>query len=243
MRYTGGMKRQSVSLHAFTLVELSIVLVILGLLVGGVLAGQSLIHSAELRKTLTTIDNLKTAKHAFRDKYFALPGDMTNATQFWPDCVSVAPLNECNGDGNGRIGVTLGGSYEFARVYQQFSAAGLVEGSYDGILTHGLSAYGPTDKLFGFVSIRFFDDNFEGQWPDHKSVNFIQFQRSSGQSGDGGDHYWIDVKLDDGNGLRGNVRVYYDGIGSDECIDMATGEYYPGNPASIYCRTFVSYEN
>ena len=53
--------------HAFTLVELSIVLVILGLLVGGVLSGQSLIHSAQLRVVTTELDNYKTAMNSFRD--------------------------------------------------------------------------------------------------------------------------------------------------------------------------------
>ena len=67
----------------FTLVELSIVLVILGLLVGGVLAGQSLIHAAELRAISTELTNYKTAIGAFRDKYLAIPGDMNNAVKFW----------------------------------------------------------------------------------------------------------------------------------------------------------------
>jgi len=66
---------------AFTLVELSIVLVILGLLVGGTLTGQSLIHAAELRSVVKDYEKYKTAMHVFEDKYFALPGDMTNATE------------------------------------------------------------------------------------------------------------------------------------------------------------------
>ena len=67
----------------FTLVELSIVLVILGLLVGGVLSGQSLIRAAELRSITAQQQRFVTSINAFRDKYFALPGDMTNAQSFW----------------------------------------------------------------------------------------------------------------------------------------------------------------
>lgn len=59
----------------FSLVELSIVLVILGLLVGGVLTGQSLIRASELRKFMNTMERYKAATYTFRDKYFALPGD------------------------------------------------------------------------------------------------------------------------------------------------------------------------
>ena len=67
----------------FTLVELSIVLVILGLLVGGVLTGQSLIHAAELRAVTTEHDKFVTAINTFRDKYMALPRRMSNAVRYW----------------------------------------------------------------------------------------------------------------------------------------------------------------
>ena len=76
-------KNQKTShISAFSLVELSIVLVILGLLVGGVLSGQSLIRAAELRSVTTEYSRYTTAISSFRDKYFALPGDMSNATSF-----------------------------------------------------------------------------------------------------------------------------------------------------------------
>ncbi|MBY6117485.1 prepilin-type N-terminal cleavage/methylation domain-containing protein [Mameliella alba] len=67
----------------FSLVELSIVLVILGLLIGGVLTGQNLIRAAELRSVMTEFKTYQTAVMTFRDKYFALPRDMTNATDFF----------------------------------------------------------------------------------------------------------------------------------------------------------------
>jgi prepilin-type N-terminal cleavage/methylation domain-containing protein len=67
----------------FTLVELSIVLVILGLLAGGVLAGQSLIRAAELRSVTTQLEQYSTAIYAFRDRYFAIPGDEEFARRAW----------------------------------------------------------------------------------------------------------------------------------------------------------------
>jgi len=100
--------------QGFSLVELSIVLVILGLLVGGVLSGQSLIRAAELRKYITLQDRYRTALLSFRDKYFALPGDMTNATAFWgaksaTNCLNNAgaavntATGTCDGNGDGNI--------------------------------------------------------------------------------------------------------------------------------------------
>lgn len=124
--------------HAFSLVELSIVLVILGLLTGGILAGQSLIRAAELRQISTQRGLIVTATQTFRDKYFALPGDMTNATQFWgarhPTPATCRTNNgtgtqTCDGNGDGRI--TAGSFGEHNRFWQHLANAGLIEGQYD----------------------------------------------------------------------------------------------------------------
>jgi len=126
--------------HAFSLVELSIVLVILGLLTGGILGGQSLIRAAELRSLSTDATRYTTAVYTFRDKYFALPGDMTNATAFWgaaPDCSAQTASGSatCNGNGNGQM--TWSGTYperaEIFTFWQQLANAGLIEGSYNGV--------------------------------------------------------------------------------------------------------------
>src|SRR3982751_930235 len=64
----------------FTLIELSIVLVIIGLIVGGVLVGQDLIRAAEVRATISQIEKYNTAVNTFRGKYNALPGDLNAST-------------------------------------------------------------------------------------------------------------------------------------------------------------------
>lgn len=63
----------------FTLVELSIVLIIIGLIVGGVLAGQSLIRSARLQADVGNYNKLDAAVNAFNLRYSGLPNDLTNA--------------------------------------------------------------------------------------------------------------------------------------------------------------------
>lgn len=125
---------------AFSLVELSIVLVILGLLVGGVLSGQALIKASELRKFTSYQTQYATALQSFRDKYFALPADMPNATQFWGRRVVGAGCNgtpttasttgTCDGNGDGIIEWDNTGVSEHHRVWEQLSRAGLIEGSY-----------------------------------------------------------------------------------------------------------------
>lgn len=134
----------------FSLVELSIVLVILGLLVGGVLAGQSLIRAAELRAVTSEYSRYVAAVQTFRDKYFALPGDMPNASAFWGpqdggdgtgvDCGQVAAVGRatCNGNGDsvldGQIFSGPGlGTFETFRFWHHLANAELIEGSFSGV--------------------------------------------------------------------------------------------------------------
>src|SRR6478736_5064846 len=122
-------------LHAFSLVELSIVLVILGLLTGGILAGQSLIRAAELRAVSTEFVRYKTATHSFRDKYFQLPGDMNNATSFWGalssvsdtacQAISATTTATCNGNSNGQVAQYVVSNDELMRFWQHLANAGL----------------------------------------------------------------------------------------------------------------------
>ena len=67
---------------AFTLIELSIVLVIIGLIVGGVLVGQDLIAASKQRQVISKLGDLTTFVNAFKLKYNCLPGDCKNASTF-----------------------------------------------------------------------------------------------------------------------------------------------------------------
>lgn len=128
-------------MRGFSLVELSIVLVILGLLTGGILAGQSLIRASELRSVTTDIGNYTSAIHSFRDKYFAIPGDMANATRFWGakdagdglgvDCTNLYASGSatCNGNGDGTITGTWPEAYN---AWHHLANAGLITGQYTG---------------------------------------------------------------------------------------------------------------
>jgi len=86
----------------FTLIELSIVLVIIGLIVGGVLVGQNLISAAAVRAQVTQIEKYNTAANTFREKYGYLPGDIPNpfAAQFGFAARGQYPGQ---GDGNGLL--------------------------------------------------------------------------------------------------------------------------------------------
>lgn len=142
----------------FSLVELSIVLVILGLLTGGILAGQSLIRASELRAVSSEYQRYQTAINSFRDKYFAYPGDFPNATRFWQrqvnaaHCVTSSGAAEnsaggCDGNGNGQLNSAPAASQagEFQQFWRHLALAGLIEGTYSGLAGAG----GVSDCVLG----------------------------------------------------------------------------------------------
>lgn len=135
------MKTTRHHIAGFSLVELSIVLVILGLLTGGILAGQSLIRAAELRSVASESSRYVTAMGAFRDKYLALPGDISSATNF-------ANMTE-QGNANGLITAnTVAGSNEIYTFWENLAGAGLIEGTYSTV------AYSATSSVAGTTNPR-----------------------------------------------------------------------------------------
>ena len=63
------------SQDGFTLVEIAIVMVIIGLLIGGVLQGQAMIHNAKVKRLVGDIDGVRSAVFTYQDRYGMLPGD------------------------------------------------------------------------------------------------------------------------------------------------------------------------
>jgi prepilin-type N-terminal cleavage/methylation domain-containing protein len=114
--------------RGFTLIEIAIVLVIIGLLLGGVLKGQELITSARVRNLISQQDGIKAAYFGFLDRFRALPGDYTQASI---NIANVAATS--NGNGNGQItvsGVSGATIDEHVAVWEHLSKAGFINGSY-----------------------------------------------------------------------------------------------------------------
>lgn len=86
--------------RGFTLIELSIVLVIIALIVAGVMTGRDLIHSSRVRATVSQFQEYDAAVNTFRMKYNCIPGDCPTAEQM---NLGVAGDWGANGDGSGGI--------------------------------------------------------------------------------------------------------------------------------------------
>ena len=80
----------------FTLVEIAIVLVIIGLLLGGILKGQEMITQAKIKNAVADFSGISAAYYGYQDRYRAIPGDDPNADTRWSGAVK--------GDGNGVVG-------------------------------------------------------------------------------------------------------------------------------------------
>lgn len=139
--------------NGFTLIELSLVLVIIGMLVGGIVVGQQMIRNAQVNKTFYSAQQYVAAANTFRSKYNCLPGDCATATQFWgradggadtsqncaaptTDINAANPLATCNGNGNliiAQTPIATEGNTETYRFWQHLSNAGLVAGKFTGI--------------------------------------------------------------------------------------------------------------
>ncbi len=248
-------------MRGFSLVELSIVLVILGLLTGGILTGQNLIRAAELRKTMTVAEEYISAMHIFRDQYFGWPGDLRNASDFWPTAV--------DGDGDGQIEAAsvYATSYtlpdnpffdgERPQFFIQLNLAGLLEGSYDGsaVLGQGYPRVPAASGKGMFVTGKWYPDTGgNGAIPDAVSSlsASIYLAMTIAQpawfnvNGLFNDTYglflpeeaWnMDVKKDDGLPASGKV-VAHGSLGGAEDCTIATGLEYNLTETIEHCGLY-----
>lgn len=147
----------------FTILEISIVFVIIGLIVGGVVVGQSLIRGAQLQSIISDEEAYKKAVLTFQDKYKSLPGDLATATSLWGaavGCPTIAATNTpttttCNGNGDSYIADPLGSTPmelstntgEHMWLWQHLANAELIPGKYTGTDALGSYVYKPGVNL------------------------------------------------------------------------------------------------
>lgn len=215
------MQIKSTPYSGFSLVELSIVLVIIGLLAGGIIAGQSMIRSSKVAQIVTEKERLISAVGQFKSQYNALPGDMLNATKYWgtdasgcPDNTNRVPKKEtCNGDGNSQIN-----SGEVHRMWQHMANAGLLDGLLTGVSGASSNSIGGENAPAGpiensFNLIYWVGDN-EGVWT-HASNTFRlndTYKHNFVTQREGGtaylsvkEQYQIDKKFDDAVANTGSI--------------------------------------
>jgi prepilin-type N-terminal cleavage/methylation domain-containing protein len=185
--------------QGFTLIEIAIVLVIIGLLLGGVLKGQELITGARVRNLIQQQDGVKAAYFGFLDRFRALPGDYANATTTITG-VSTAACNAGNGDGDGQVELA---NNENTLAWEHLSKAGFINGTYTCAATVS-QATSPTNPYGQYLNL-IYDNQYGGTTPPNRHNLKTGAQVPSDILGE------IDRKVDDGNALQGSFRAQVGG--------------------------------
>ena len=143
--------------QGFTLVELSIVIIIIGFLIAGIAAGTALIKQAEINSVVSDMQQYQTAYNSFILRYNAIPGDQKNAESFFPTSATTTGGGDdyCNGNGNGIIEFDYNSPDETYIAWRTMALAGIIsagiveipDDDWDGVPVIGSTV--PTSKVTG----------------------------------------------------------------------------------------------
>ena len=235
-------------LYAFTLVELSIVLVIIALLISGVIAGQELVKNSKLQNVITEIREYDTAIKQFKEKFKYYPGDLPNASAYWGTYAAGPPITGANnGNGDWRV---LSTTTEALYSWRHLALAGFIPGEYTGATstpTYEIGVNLPGSKVNSTADYFFLhaSDNFQtnghvlmlaknmgNDWSwDHEIITV-------------GGAYFIDTKIDDGYAHKGTLYGIDGGTtgstsnGDCSAKHNATPADYNLSTTIVACRLF-----
>ena len=179
----------------FTLIEIAIVLVIIGLLLGGVLKGTEMINQAKIKNAISDFNGVQAAFYGYQDRFKAMPGDDRGAFARWG-------AGTASGDGNGQ----LAGPYNFQLAgaptiteesnlfWQHLRAAGFIPGATTDIE----SGIQPTNALTGMIGVETATGGATGLGLSGLIICSSNLPAKIAVA--------IDVQLDDGVALTGQVR-------------------------------------
>lgn len=217
----------------FTLIEMSVVMVVISLLLAGIAVGGSLIQEAKIAGIISDFQNINTSYKTFNIRYNAIPGDMNNATSYWPTGVCAVVTADCNGNGNGIIDT----QFESLASWRHLALAGMSDYTLDAfadstsvMLVIGSDVPASRIKGSGYMMVSG-DTNLIGTagaiksslWNNGTNAVFIGTQLSTsavflnGGALTGAQAFNIDQKVDDGHisstgaflgADTGNVRTF-----------------------------------
>ena len=188
---------QRFTVPGFTLIELAIVLMVIGIIAGAVFKGQDLLESAKIRSVMNDINRFRLAITMYQETYGALPGDDANARTHFGDDVT-------NGNGNGIIAGDESNAF-----WQHLNKAGQLS-----------SPTAPTSKLGGKYSVVF-------QPNEHCQGHWLRLGKENGDQANGGlltpkQAQLLKSKAEEGGNLnptQGSIRIIEgEGVAGGQCV-------------------------
>jgi prepilin-type N-terminal cleavage/methylation domain-containing protein len=202
------------SQQGFTLVEIAVVLVIIGLLLGAILKGQELIANSRVKNAINDFNSVKAANYGYQDRYKALPGDD-------------GPLATLQARGTAWAGITVGGNSdgtiaatvnpfaapagEHLGFWQQLRAAGFLTGNPAAV---GLAAL-PQNAFSGITGLAALTAQM-----NNFNTTVICMSQVPGKAATA-----LDNQLDDGNPATGNVRATLQAAAANTAPGVAAASY------------------
>src|SRR2546427_9262115 len=210
----------------FTLVEIAIVLVIIGLLLGGILKGQEMITQAKIKNIVNDCNGVTVAVTSYQDRYRAIPGDDRNASTRW----TVQAPASGNGDGvmAGKYNATVAGpgapatTEESNLFWQHLRIAGFVP----GLTTGAGSGTQPTNAAGGMIGVESGVPGTNGLGFTSLIVCFSNLPEKIASA--------VDGQMDDSNPASGQVRGQLQGTANPNTAINAAGA------ATAYVETGVN---
>jgi prepilin-type N-terminal cleavage/methylation domain-containing protein len=214
----------------FTLVEIAIVLVIIGLLLGGILKGQEMITQAKIKNAINDFNGVSVAITSYQDRYRALPGDDPRADTRW----TVQAPAKGDGDGviAGKYNATVAGAAPAAAeesnlFWQHLRIAGFVP----GLTTGAGSGAQPQNASAGIVGVQNAVNPGVG-------LGFTGLTMCSSNIPDKV-AIAMDTQMDDSNSQTGQVRAQLQGSSNPDLgTTPATAYVETGVSQYLVCKTF-----
>jgi len=240
----------------FTLVELAIVMIIIGLLIGGILKGQELIGAARVASAVSQIKAAEVGINTFRDKYSGYPGDILTPATRVPNCTAaVAPMCAQAGNANSQIGAAGAGgalataANENSAALAQMVAADMYAGVRPSVATGTASA--PeinlvASNLAGSYKLMYDAGSTPtGAQGPLAAGHYLRWDTSTTGAGAAGDVMLtpsqalrVDKKIDNDSATTGSVIAIGGAAGTATCNTTAGvyNELLGGNLCGLYIR-------
>lgn len=204
----------------FTLVEIAIVLVIIGLLLGGVLKGQELITQAKIKNVSNDLNGLAVAIYGYQDRYKRLPGDDPGQVR-WSVAGTALTVAANQGDGNNILSGTYSSTTdtdETRKFWLNLRLAGFVSGDTGSIATGSTQ---PLNAAGGIMGVQTGGLGLNGTIICTGSLPAKIAQA-------------LDAQMDDGNAMTGNVRALLETTAPTALTTAAPTTNYVDNGTNLY---------